>query len=71
MFVVFLGNTLEENKVISLMKVPQWCIFTWSMDAATQMLGCDETITQFGVEDLVLGLEECENSHTLSTTTKG
>ena len=28
-------------------------------------------ITQFGVEDLVLGLEECENSHTLTTTTTG
>ena len=25
-------------------------------------------ITQFGVEDLTLGLEECENSHTLTTT---
>ena len=32
---------------------------------------CDQTITQFGVEDLVLGLKECENSHTLTTTTTG
>ena len=64
MFVVFLGYTLEENKVLSLMKVPQWCVFTRSMDAATQMLDCDETITQYGVQDLVLGLKECENSHT-------
>ena len=65
MFVVFLGNTLKENKVLSLMKVPQWCVFTRSMDAATQMLDCDETITKFGVQDL----KECENSHTLTTTT--
>ena len=27
------------------------------IDAATQVLGCDHTITQFVVEDLVLGLE--------------
>ena len=26
-------------------------------------------ITLFGVEDSVLGLEECDNSHTLTTTT--
>ena len=71
MFVVFLGNTLEENKVLSQMKVPQWCVFTRSMDAATQMLDCDETITQCGVEDLVHGLKECKNSHTLTTTTTG
>ena len=71
MFVVFLGNTLEENKVLSLMKVPQWCVFNRLMDVVTQMLGCDQTITQFGVEDLVLGLRECENSHTLTTTTTG
>ena len=43
--------------------------FNRSMDAATQMFNCDETITQLGVEDLVLGLKECENSHTLITTT--
>ena len=58
MFVVFLGNALEENKVLSLMKVPQWCVFTRSMDAATPMLGCDETINQIRVEDLVFGLIE-------------
>ena len=57
MFVVFLGNTLEENKVLSLMKVPQWCVFNTLMDATTQSLVCDQTITQFGVEDLVLGFE--------------
>ena len=60
---------LKENKGLSLMKFPQWCDFKRLMDAATQMLGCDQTITQFGVEDLVLGLEECESSHTLTTTT--
>ena len=41
------------------------------MDATTKMLDCDERITQFGVEDLVLGLKECENSHTLTPTTTG
>ena len=71
MFVVFLGNTLEENKMLSLMKVPQCCVFNRLMDAATQILVCNETINQFGVEDLVLGLKECENSHTLRTTTPG
>ena len=40
-------------------------------DAATQRFDCDQTISQFGVEDLVLGLEEGENSHTLTTTTTG
>ena len=29
----------------------------------------ERTINQFEVEDLVLGLEECENSHTLTTRT--
>ena len=57
MFVVFLGNTLEENKVLSLMKVPQWCVFNSLIDTATQSLVCNETINQFGVEDLVLGFE--------------
>ena len=71
MFVVFLGNTLEEHKVLSLMKVPQWCVFTRSMDAVTQMLDCDETIAQFGVQDLVLALKECEHSRTLMATTTG
>ena len=45
MFVVFLGNTLEENKVLSLMKVPKWCVFNRLRDAATQSLVCDQTIT--------------------------
>ena len=71
MFVVFLGHTLEENNVLSLMKDPQWCVFTRSMDAVTQMLDCDETITIFGVQHLVLGLKESETSHTLTTTTTG
>ena len=71
MFVVFLGNTLEEHKVISLMKGPQWCIFNSLMDAATQMLDCDNAIAQLGVQDLVLGLKECKNSHTLTTTPTG
>ena len=53
------------------MKVPQWCVFNRLMDDATQNLVCNETINQFEVEDLVLGLEECENSHTLTTTTTG
>ena len=57
MFVVLFRNTLEENKVLSQMKVPQWCVFTRSMDSATQMLDCDETINQFEVEDLVLRFE--------------
>ena len=57
MFVVFLGNTLEENKVLSLMKVPQWCVFNRLMDAATQRLVYNETIKQFEVVDLVLDFE--------------
>ena len=40
------------------------------MDAATQRLDWDQN-HPIGVEDLVLGLEECENSHTLTTTTTG
>ena len=67
MFVVFLGNTLEENKVLFLMKVPQWCVFNRLMDAATQMLVCNETINQFEVKTWFLALKECENSHTLTT----
>ena len=35
--VVFLGNTVEENKGISLMKVPQWCDIKRLLDAATQI----------------------------------
>ena len=44
MFHVFLGNTLEENKVLFLMKVPQWCDFNWLLDAATQMFVCDKKL---------------------------
>ena len=32
---------------------------------------CDGTINQFEVEDSVLDLKECENSHMLTTTTTG
>ena len=49
------------------MKVPQWCVFNWWMDAASQMFVCHP----IGIQDLVFGLEECENSHTLTTTTTG
>ena len=63
MLVVFLGNTLEENKGLSLMKVPQWCVFNRLMDAATQSWVVIK-IHPIGVEDLVFGLEECEISHT-------
>ena len=42
MFVVFLGDSLEENKGLSLMKVPQWCVFNILMDAAAENLGCDQ-----------------------------
>ena len=42
MFVVSLGSTLEENKALSLMKVPQLCDFKRLMGAATQILGCDQ-----------------------------
>ena len=38
MIVVFLGNTLEENKGLFL----QLCVFNMLMDAATQMLGWDQ-----------------------------
>ena len=65
--VVFLANTLEEDRGLSLLKVPQWYDFKRLMDAATQMLVC----CTIGVEVLVLGLEECENSQTSTTTTTG
>ena len=42
MFVVFLGNTPEENKGLFLLKNQQWCVFNRLMDAATQMLGWDQ-----------------------------
>ena len=71
MFVVFLGNSLEENKGLFLLKNPQWCVFNRFMDAATQIVGLGSIITQFGVEDSVLGLNECENTHTLTATTTG
>ena len=34
--------------------------FQEKMDAYNSKLDCNQTINQFGVEDLVLGLEECE-----------
>ena len=70
-FFVFLGESLEGNKVLSLLKVAQWHVFNRLMDAATQMLVCDQNSPQFGVEDLVVGLEECENSQTFTTTSTG
>ena len=42
MFVVFLGNTLEENKVLFLLKVPQCFVFNRLMNAASQSFGCDQ-----------------------------
>ena len=69
--VVFWGNTLEENTVFFLLKMPQWCVFNGKMDAATQSLVYEQTIYQFEVEDSVLGSEECEDSHTLKITTTG
>ena len=70
MFVEFLGKTHERNKKLFLLTISQWCVFNIMMDAATQMLGGDKN-HPIGVEDLVLGLEEYENSHTLTTTTPG
>ena len=37
MYVVFLGNTLEEYKVLSLLKVAQWCDFKRLLDVSTQI----------------------------------
>ena len=45
--------------------------FNRLMDAATQSLVCNQTVNQFEVEDLVLGLKEFENSPTLMTRTTG
>ena len=41
------------------------------MDALNSNLDCNQTINQFGVEEPLLVLNECENSHTLTTTTTG
>ena len=41
------------------------------MDALNSNLDCNETINHFGVEGPLLVLNECENSHTLTTTTTG
>ena len=49
--------------------MPQPRILDRMEDTATQILGCNQTITQSGVEDMVLGLEKGEKSHTLTTTT--
>ena len=70
-FFLFLGeNYLREHSDISDESATM-CVLTRSMDAATQMLDHDETITQFGVEDLVRDLKTCDNSHTSTTTTTG
>ena len=71
MFVVFLGNTLEENKVISMMKVPQWCVFNRLMDAATQIWFVMKQSTNLKLKTWFLALKECESSHTIITTTTG
>ena len=42
------------------------------MDTTTQNLDCNETINQFGVElTSFWNGNECERTHTLTTTTKG
>ena len=54
--VIFLGNTLEENKGLALMKVPQWCDFKRLMGTATQSWVVIKQSTnlelknQFGIE---------------------
>ena len=69
--VVFLGNTLEENKVLSLLKVQQWCDYKRSMDAATQMSFVMKQSTNLKLKTQFLDLNECENTHTLTATTTG
>ena len=34
-------------------------------------LNCNQTINQFGIEERLLVLNKCENTHTLTTTTTG
>ena len=45
--------------------------FQWFDGCSNSNVVCDGMINHFEVEDLVLGLEECENSHTTTTTTTG
>ena len=73
-FVVFLGKVFKETKVISPELIqPLWqgyhSVLGKHQDGGfcTQRLDWDQH--PIGVEDLVLGLKECENSHTLTTTT--
>ena len=71
MFVVFLGNTLEENKGLSLMKVPQWCVFNRLMDAATQSWVVIRTSPNLDLITQFWDWNECGKSHTLTATTTG
>ena len=49
----------------------QWGLLNRMEDAATQRLDWDQNNHPIVGEDLVLGLKECENFHTLTTTTTG
>ena len=58
--VVFLGNTLEENKVRSLFEHLTMMRFQEENGCYNSNLDCNQTINQLGVDYLVLGLEECD-----------
>ena len=70
MFVVFLGNTLEGNKELSLMKVPQWCVFNSMMAAATQRLGGVQKSPNLELKTWFLAWKNVKTL-TLTTTTTG
>ena len=58
--VVFLANTLEENKVRSLLRKSHNGEISRGNGCYNSNLDCNQTLNQFGVEELVLGLEEFE-----------
>ena len=83
-FVVFLGNSLQRKQGLFLLVLsslsgkdaPQFWVNSRMEVSATQRLYgdqcwdfCPQESHPIGVEDLVLGLKEHENSHTLTTTT--
>ena len=71
MFVVFLGNTLErKQRGIPPEELTMVC-FQQVDGSCNSNVTLGPKLTQFGVEDSVLGLKESENTHTLTTTTTG
>ena len=71
MLVVFLGSTLQRKQRVNPPEGTAMVCFQQVEGSCNSNVELGSKFTQFGVEDLVLGLKECENTHKLTTKPTG